>query len=195
EISTAPRRGGSSPTVTFMLVVLPAPLRPSRPSSRPSPQRNETRCSTWLSPYIASMSASSSASFAKVNLLGARMRHHLGAGPLDLDPTEMQDRDALGEIERHIHVVLDHDDGHLARDRRQQLLHFPPLVAREAGEGLVEQKHFRVLRQGHRDLDPSPLAVGGLAERPVEQMVEPNSRQGIVRGAEQRLLPPQPDQR
>ena len=36
--------------VTLIEVDLPAPLRPSRPSSRPSPRRNETRCSTWLSP-------------------------------------------------------------------------------------------------------------------------------------------------
>ena len=43
ETSTVPRRGGSRPTATFMQVVLPAPLRPSRPSSRPSPQREATR--------------------------------------------------------------------------------------------------------------------------------------------------------
>jgi hypothetical protein len=35
--STLPARGGNSPTLTFMQVDLPAPLRPSRPSRRPSP--------------------------------------------------------------------------------------------------------------------------------------------------------------
>ena len=48
--STAPPRGGNSPMLTFMQVDLPAPLRPSSPSSRPSPNSNDTRCSTWLSP-------------------------------------------------------------------------------------------------------------------------------------------------
>ena len=48
--STVPVRGGRSPTVTFMQVDLPAPLRPSSPSSRPSPSRNDTFCRTWLSP-------------------------------------------------------------------------------------------------------------------------------------------------
>src|SRR5260370_359295 len=44
--STAPLRGGNSPTVTFMQVDLPAPLRPSRPRRRPSPSANDTLCST-----------------------------------------------------------------------------------------------------------------------------------------------------
>ena len=48
--STVPARGGNSPTLTFMQVDLPAPLRPSRPRSLPSPRSNETFCSTWLSP-------------------------------------------------------------------------------------------------------------------------------------------------
>ena len=39
-----PRRGAAAagPTVTFMQVDLPAPLRPSRPSSAPSPSSNDT---------------------------------------------------------------------------------------------------------------------------------------------------------
>src|SRR5882757_10410616 len=103
-----------------MLVVLPAPLRPNKPSRRPAPQRNETRCRTWLSPYSASMSASNKASVAKIDLPRARMCHDLAAGSFDFDLAEMQHRDAFGEIERDIHVMLDHDDRHLARDRREQ---------------------------------------------------------------------------
>ena len=34
---TLPARGGNNPTLTFMQVDLPAPLRPSNPSSLPSP--------------------------------------------------------------------------------------------------------------------------------------------------------------
>src|SRR6185312_7948839 len=48
--ATSPRRGGKRPTVTFMQVDLPAPLRPSRPSMRASPSSNDTSCRTWLSP-------------------------------------------------------------------------------------------------------------------------------------------------
>ena len=47
-----PRRGAAAagPSVTFMQVDLPAPLRPSSPSRRASPSANDTSCSTWLSP-------------------------------------------------------------------------------------------------------------------------------------------------
>ena len=41
-----PRRGGSSPIVTFMQVDLPAPLRPSKPSMRASPSSKEMSPST-----------------------------------------------------------------------------------------------------------------------------------------------------
>jgi hypothetical protein len=41
--------GGNSPTVTFMQVDLPAPLRPK--AQQPAfAERNDTFCRTWLSP-------------------------------------------------------------------------------------------------------------------------------------------------
>ena len=55
--------------------------------------------------------------------------------------------------QRHVHVVLDHDDRDVARNGEQQLLHVSPLVDRQAGERLVEQQHLRLLRQRHGDLD------------------------------------------
>jgi hypothetical protein len=107
----------------------------------------------------------------------------------------MQHRDALGKVERHFHVVLDHHDGDVGRDRRQQLLHIAPLVDREPGKGLVEQQDSRALRERHRDLDAAPFAIGGLAERPVGEIAEPDpvERRAGARG--QRLLPVEPDKR
>src|SRR5512143_2338543 len=99
-----------------MVVDLPAPLRPSRPSRRPSPRRRDTRCSTWLSPYSASISWSARASLAKVDLPGARVGDDLGARALDDHLAEVEHGDALREVQRDVHVVLDHDDGHFAGD-------------------------------------------------------------------------------
>ena len=79
-----------------------------------------------------------------------------------LDLAEMQERDPVGEIEHHVHVVLDHDDGDVARNPGQKPAHVAPLVRRQAGEGLVEQEKLRLLRQRHGDLDAPPLAVRGL---------------------------------
>ena len=80
------------------------------------------------------------------------------------------------KIERHVHVVLDHHDGHVARNGQQQLAHVLPLVDRQAGERLVEQQHFRILRQRHGDLDAPAFAVGGLRQRPVGDVVETDAR-------------------
>src|SRR5579884_1805006 len=141
------------------------------------------------------MSASTSASFAKVDLLGARVGDDLGARALDLDLAEMQYRDALGEIERDIHVVLDHDDRDLARDLPEQVLDIAPLLDRQAGERLVEQQYLRALRQRHRDFDAAPLAIGGLRQRALREMAEPDPRQRGMRGLDQRRLPVEPQQR
>ena len=48
-----PARRGTSPMIDFIVVVLPAPLRPSRVTTSPSPTWKSTPCSTWLSPYHA----------------------------------------------------------------------------------------------------------------------------------------------
>ena len=59
----------------------------------------------------------------------------------------------------------------------KQAQHVAPLVDRQAGERLVEQQHLRVLRQRHGDLDAAALAVGGVRERPIGQMVQPDPRE------------------
>ena len=46
----------------------------------------------------------------------------------------MQQRDAVGKIERRVHVVLDHHHRDLARYLRDELAHRRPLLARESGE-------------------------------------------------------------
>ncbi len=50
---TEPLRLGTRPMMDFMVVVLPAPLRPSRVTTSPSRTSKRTPCSTWLSPYQA----------------------------------------------------------------------------------------------------------------------------------------------
>ena len=45
-----PRRGGVRPMMLRMVVVLPTPLRPSRPTHSPGATSMETPKSTWESP-------------------------------------------------------------------------------------------------------------------------------------------------
>src|SRR6266849_3090787 len=71
------------------------------------------------------MSWSSSASFAKIDLPGPGVRHHLASRALDHHLAEVQHGDALGEVQRHVHVVLDH--------------HAPPLPVGRVREGPLRQ--------------------------------------------------------
>ena len=48
--STLPRRGVISPTADFSVVLLPAPLRPSRVTISPGPTSSVTACRIWLLP-------------------------------------------------------------------------------------------------------------------------------------------------
>src|SRR5262245_41749557 len=193
--TTWPRRGGRRPTVTFIVVDLPAPLRPSKPRSRPSRSESETPCSTWLSPYSASMSASTRASGAKVDLPGTGMGHDVGPRALNDDLTEMEDRDSLGEVEGHVHVVLDHDDRDVARDARHEAQDVAALGDGQAGEGLVEQQEPRSLGERHRDLDAPALAVGGLGEGPIGEMTEADRGERLAPAGDQRVLAPELDER
>src|SRR4051794_9250903 len=104
---TSPLRGRTKPTMALMQVVLPAPLRPSNARTFPEETENETPWRTWLSPYKASTPSRHSASVAKVDLLGPRVTDHLGAGALDDHAPVMQHGDALRQVERRVHVVLD----------------------------------------------------------------------------------------
>src|SRR5690348_12007083 len=111
-----------------------------------------------------------SALVAKIDLPRAGVGNHLGAVALNDHLAEMQKRDALGEFQCHVHVVLDHDDSDVARDGQQQLVHVAALVDRETGKGFVEQQNFWILRQRHGDFDAATLPVGRLCQWAVGNM-------------------------
>src|SRR6185437_2588852 len=46
-----PSRRGTRPMIDFIVVVLPAPLRPSKVTTSPSRTSKSTPCKMWLSPY------------------------------------------------------------------------------------------------------------------------------------------------
>src|SRR5882724_7760147 len=111
------------------------------------------------------MPARLSASLAKIHLPGAGIGNDVGTRSFHDYLAEVQQRDLLGEPERDIHVMLDHHDRDIPRNFLDQRLEVTPLLDRKAGEGLVEQQNFWILRKRHGDLDSSALAVGGLRQR------------------------------
>src|SRR5258708_39147724 len=99
----------------------------------------------------------SSASVAKINLPGARIGDHLGARTLDDDFAVVQYRDALGKCQRRVHIVLDHHDGHIARDGVEQRAYPLSLGLRKAGERLAEPPGFPPLALRPPDVGPAAL--------------------------------------
>src|SRR5260221_9747916 len=182
---TLPFLAGRKPMTLFMQVVLPAPLRPRSASTLPSPSANDTECSTWLSPWSASTSSRASAVavslIPKVNLTGFGIGHHFGARPFDDDPPVVQHGDAIGHVERGVHVVLDHHHCGLARHAVDQALHLRALLARQAGERLVEQQHARLLRERHGDLDAALFTVCHLRYGPPRYAFQPDAGQHLAR--------------
>src|SRR5258708_16023894 len=165
----------------FMQVVLPAPFLPRSASTLPSPSANDTLWSTWLSPYSASTLSRARASVAKVDLAGFGIGHHFGARPLDDHAPVVQHRDAIGHVERGIHVVLDHHHCGLAWHAVDQALHLRALLARQAGERLVEQQHARLLRERHGDLDAALFTVCHLRYGPPRYAFQPDAGQHLAR--------------
>ena len=77
--------------IVAMQVVLPAPLRPSRPSSRPGCSANDDAVQHVAVAVIGVDAARcASASVAKIHLPGARIGDHLGARAFDDDLAVMQ---------------------------------------------------------------------------------------------------------
>jgi hypothetical protein len=86
-------------------------------------------------------------------------------------------RDAVGDAEHRVHVVLDQQDRvaglQLAAAVRQHAL---GLLGAHAGQRLVEQQHLGLGGQAHGDLELAPLAVrqragGGRAGRPARRAI------------------------
>src|SRR5437588_416516 len=66
-----------------------------------------------------------------------KTRRPCGARAFDDHFAKMQKCYPICQIERHIHVVLDHDDGNLARNGDEELAHILSLINGETGERLV----------------------------------------------------------
>src|SRR5215475_5749334 len=109
---------------------------------------------------------------AKIDLPRSRIGDHFSPVALDDDLAEMQKRDALGKLQCDVHVVLDHHNGDVARDRQKKILHVASLIDRQTGKWLIEQQHLRILCQRHRYFDSTPFAVGRLGQRAVRDVGE-----------------------
>jgi hypothetical protein len=99
-----------------------------------------------------------------------------------------QHRDAVGEREHRLHVVLDQHDGDFLPQLLQQRHHARGFGDAEAGHRLVEQQQLRLGGERHRKLELALLAVAQFGHRHVGAFGEPDPRQRGMRGVAQMLF-------
>ena len=86
----------------------------------------------------------------------------------------MDDRNLIGERKQKVHVVLDHHDREVPFELADELEQAVPSVGAHALRRLVEEQDARLGRQGHRDLERAPLAVGKTRGTNVGARAEPH---------------------
>src|SRR5690349_16870823 len=110
-----PSRRGTRPMMLFMVVVLPAPLRPSNVTTSPSLTSKSTPCRIWLSPYQACrpLIASIGSGIGRAQIGGndVRVAAHAGIVSFRQDLAAREHGDAVAQAFDHAKIVLHHKDG------------------------------------------------------------------------------------
>src|SRR6201996_9060271 len=112
---TLPSIRGNWPRMALSRVVLPAPLRPSRPTTSPAGTTRSTpwrMCDLPYQPCIALM-----ASASKIGLLYGRVCHDGVRGIAGQNHSGAKHRDMVGRSQHDVHVVLDQHQGMAALQR------------------------------------------------------------------------------
>src|SRR5205823_5205326 len=140
-----PARSGSRPMMLSMVVVLPAPLRPTRTTDSLSPTSSETCRRICARPRYVLMACSSSMGGPEHRVL-----HRLVAADLLRSATGeahalLHDHDAVGVLEDNVHVVLDdHGSDPVRPDDRADHVHDRRLLpGADAAGRLVEEEQPR----------------------------------------------------
>src|SRR6478609_819683 len=167
---TEPMRLPMMPMIDFSVVVLPAPLRPSRVTTSPAFTSKLIPCRMWDSPYQASrlrtwrmfppLAAFAGASAiavsgmtgSQVGFLDALVLGELAVMALRQHLPARQHGDDVGEIGHDAQIMLDHQDGVLRRDTLDQRRDLVDVFVTHSSHRLVQKHHFRIERQRGCDL-------------------------------------------
>src|SRR5436190_10906659 len=173
---TLPRLGFHSPMMVRRVVVLPAPLRPSRTVMAPRGTTKSTPCRMWYWPmWVCTPSSVSKGSAmgrlrrtgpgagcdTQIGLLHHRGADHLGRLAVGDQPPVVQHDDAVGQALDHVHLVLDQQNGlvALALELLDEVEDDRHVVHRHAGRRLVEHEDVRLKRHHDGHLELALVAV------------------------------------
>src|SRR5712692_188807 len=105
---TVPLRTGSSPMMLSMVVVLPAPLRPTRTTDSASPTLSETPLRTCAGPRKVLIRSTSSMAIGSQQVgRDLLVVPDLIRGTVGENRALVHGDDARAVLEDHVHVVLD----------------------------------------------------------------------------------------
>src|ERR1700710_1498154 len=162
------------PITDFSVVVLPAPLRPSRVTTSPAFTLKLMPCRMCDSPYQASRFFTSSTAApapcgeaglvagsavfrsgmprSQIGFLDPLVLGELGVIAFRQHVTAGQHGDDVGQVGDHAQIVLDHQDGVFGGNALDQRGDLVDVLMAHAGHRLVQQHHLGIERQGRRDL-------------------------------------------
>src|SRR5438045_2365396 len=173
--ATRPPEALRRPITLFMSVVLPAPLRPMRPTMAPSGTSSETSRRMCIAAIETLRFSTLSMVTYDVAPHLRIVEHHLRRSVGD-DAAVVESEHALREAAHHFHVVLDEEDSRPFGARRvEHHLHDAELLVGGNPAGwLIEQQHARLRHHGEGDVEQLPrstrehlrvaVAVGGEPE-------------------------------
>src|SRR5215813_3798977 len=150
-----PERTGRRPTMLSMIVVRPAPLRPTSDTTSLSPTVIDTSCRICAGPRkVLMLSTSSSTRLAlqlgrkrgtKKNVGDVLVRLDLFWRPVGKERTFVHHHDTIRIAENHVHVVLDDDGRHAARahDTGHRVHDLRLVAGADAAGRLVEKQELR----------------------------------------------------
>ena len=114
---------------------------------------------------------------AEIDRAHALVRGDRLGRPLGQKLSRHQHRNAVGEIEHEVHVVLDQEDRDIGGESGKRREDVPPFVLGHPGGGFVEQQHARAGREREGDLQEPLLAVRQLPRRPAHVGLESEALQ------------------
>src|SRR4051794_34204194 len=132
---TLPSRRGTTPMIDFIVVVLPAPLRPNRVTTSPSRTSKSTPCRIWLSPYQAFRPFSSSIDSSQIGGDDFRILRYRFISALGQNLAAGQNGDLVAEAFHDRQIVLHHQDGAALANAPDQFDDTIDVAVRHAGGG------------------------------------------------------------
>src|SRR2546430_811461 len=167
-----PERTGRRPVMLSMMVVRPAPLRPTSETTSPSPTLNVMPRRICAGPRKVLMASTSSSTRLSSAISGRQRRAEKDVGdvlvrldlfrrPVGEEPAFVHHDDTVRVAEHHVHVVLDDNGRHRTRayDRGYGIHDLRLLARAHPARRLVEEEQFWAQRIGHGDVEELALAL------------------------------------